>query len=167
MQRGDMTTQDAGPNPNAGHHSPPPFNKATKQTTRGVNTNVRGTPHHRREGQYHSTRPSTPCHPTSPCHPTIHDAPTHHQCEGGTDRGYPTTQTPQRHTHPHTPHTQQRTVRNIAAALTSIALGVDGIGHTHWSRRTSSSTHHRHSTAAHGQETDTIHSSTLTLFTFT
>ena len=36
------------------------------------------------------------------CHPTIHDGPTHHHDEGGADRGYPTTRTAQRDTHPHT-----------------------------------------------------------------
>ena len=41
----------------------------------------------------------------SPCHPTIHNGPTHHHDEGGVDRGYPTTRTPQTHTHhPHTTH---------------------------------------------------------------
>ena len=89
-ENGDNTRQGGQHNT----RTPPPFNRTTTQTKGG-------TPHTRRGGQQHS-RPSLtmpPHHP--PCHPTIHDGPTLHHDEGGADRGYPTTRTAHRDTHPH------------------------------------------------------------------
>lgn len=86
----------------------PPINRATKQTKGGRQYRTRGTPAH--DGRAHTAAPALhpPCHPTSSCHPPIHDSPTHHRNEGVADRGHPTTQTPRRHTPPHTTHPATR-----------------------------------------------------------
>lgn len=121
--------------------------------------NRRGTQHTRRGGQQRY-RPS----PTMP--PTIHDGPTLHHCEGGADRGYPTTRTPQTLT-THTPHTWQRTVHDMTAVLASTAAGRVGHEPHHCTGQDSSSTHHRHSTHRGGWTPSThpfIHSHS---FTFT
>ena len=123
----DMTTQDgreAGwckesrddAKTGTPQHPPlPPFNTATNQTEGG---------RQHTDGKVTITAPAlpSPCHPTSSRHPTIHDGPTHHHDEGGTDRGYPTTRTARTHTLPAL-HTQQRTVHDMTAVLTSTALG--------------------------------------------
>ena len=82
------------------HPPHPPFNRATEQTE--------GEPQHTDGGRRHSTgspatQPPFTHHATHHplCHPTIHDGPTLHHEEGGADRGYPTTRTPQTHSHPH------------------------------------------------------------------
>ena len=81
--------------------------------------NKRGTPTHRREtptfdGEASSTTAlQSPCHPPPQRHPTVHDGHTLHHDEGGAHRGYPTTRTPQTHTHhPHTTHLARNTVRH-------------------------------------------------------
>lgn len=79
----------------APQHTPhPPFNTATQQTTRG-------TPTHRREGHHHNAALHSPCHTTSSYHPPPNNAPPTTTNGGRTDEGYPTTQRPQRDTHPH------------------------------------------------------------------
>ena len=96
-----------------------------------------------------------------------HNGPTHHHCEGGADRGYPTTRTPQTHTHhPHC-STWQGTVHDMTAVLASTAVGRVGHEPHHCTGQDGSST----PTASPHTEEDghhpPIHSSTLTLFTFT
>lgn len=45
--------------------------------------------------------------------PTVHDGPAHHHDEGGADRGYPTTRTPQTRTHhPHATHLAKNSARH-------------------------------------------------------
>lgn len=82
-------------------HTLSPFNK-------GHRANGRGTliP----DGRVTITTPALPklCHPPLQYHPTIHDSHPLHHNEGGMTRGYPTTRTPHKDTHPPTPHTWQR-----------------------------------------------------------
>ena len=78
----------------------------------GTPTRRRGRQHADGETGSTAALPS-PCHPPPQRHPTVHDSPTLHHNEGGADRGYPTTRTPQTHTHhPHTtPGNEQCTTR--------------------------------------------------------
>lgn len=95
--------------------------------------------------------------PASQYHPTIHDSPTLHHDEGGSRQRIPHhTNTTDTHT-ARTPHTQQQTVRDMTAVLTSTAPGWAGrgLGYTRWAD--SSSTHHRHSTHHTPRRMDTIH----------
>ena len=70
--------------------------------------------HHTQDGEANTQPPFThhaTHHPL--CHPTIHDGPTLHHDEGGADKGYPTTRTPQTHTHhPHTTHLAGNSARH-------------------------------------------------------
>ena len=113
--------------------------RTTPAIQRDHHANKRGAPTHGR-GVSNTAALHLPCHPTSPCHPTIHDGHPLHHCEGGADRGYPTTRTAQTDTHPHTPHTWQVTVCGMTAVLSRYALGVEGMGRTHRVGRTGSST---------------------------
>jgi len=62
----------------------------------------------RTEGEPTSTAAlQSPCHPPPHITPLFSDGPTLHHNEGGVDRGYPTTRTPQTHTRTRTPHTRQ------------------------------------------------------------
>ena len=86
--KGRTQSEDGAP-----QHTPlPPFNRTTTQTGRG---------HQHTDGRVSVTAPTLhqPCHPTSSCHPPPNDSPTHPHDEGGAHRGYPTTRTPQTHTH--------------------------------------------------------------------
>lgn len=76
----------------------PPFNGTTMQTEGG---------HRTRDGEASNTA-ALP----SPCHPPSTTAPHHHD-EEGAHRGYPTTRTPQTHTHrPHTTHLASNSTRH-------------------------------------------------------
>lgn len=89
----------------ASQHTPlPPFNRTTTQT-KGGRHHTNGGHRHSTESQQHY-RPSLTMPPHHPlCHPPFCDGPTHHHEEGEGGRGYPTTRTPQTHTHhPHTAH---------------------------------------------------------------
>lgn len=84
-------------------HATPAIQRDHHTNKRGTPTHGRGTPRTRRGGQQHCrpslTMPPTIRYATRPstmAPPTIHD-------EGGADRGYPTTRTPQTHTPPPTP----------------------------------------------------------------
>lgn len=87
------TTQDKGTT-----HTPttPAIQQGHRVNDKGDTNTQTGSPATQPPFTHHATH-----HPL--CHPTIHDGPTHHHCEGGADRGYPTTRTPQ--THVHHPHT--------------------------------------------------------------
>ena len=133
-------TRERGPHTRTTpRHSTRPPNKQ-----KGDATHQKGDADSKREGHRHSAHPSLtmPPHPITPPHHPRHPHPP--PSRGGAVRGYPTTRTAQTDTHHHTPHTRQ--THDTTAVLSQYALGVDGIGHTQWTRETSSITHHRHST---------------------
>ena len=112
------------PKHGAPQHTPhPPFNRATGQTTRGTQTHRRGTPTfdgesvtlppftHHATHHHNGTPPSTIAPPST-------------TTRGGADRGYPTTRTPQTHTHhPHTTHLAMAQCTTRTAVLASTAMG--------------------------------------------
>lgn len=153
--------QSASPNPNTGITA-----HTTPAIQHGHRANGRGTPH--TDGRVNTTEPAlhSPCHPTSSCHPTIRDSHPLYHDEGGVTEGYPTTRTLQRHTHhPHTTHPAMDNARHDSSTLT-VCTGIGGTRAARTGQCWLAAAHtHRHST--HRGETDTIHSSTLTLFTFT
>lgn len=96
------------------HSTQPPSKqqRGHQHWTKGTPTHRRGTPTFNGEASNTATLHS-PCHPPPQRHPTIHDGPTLHHREGGRGRGYPTTRTPQTHTHhPHTTHLARNSARH-------------------------------------------------------
>ena len=87
-------------------HTTPAIQRGHKVNNKGDANTQTGMP---------TTQPPFPHHAThpSPRSPPFYDGPTHHHNEGGTDRGYPTTRTPQTHTHhPHTTHPAMNSARH-------------------------------------------------------
>lgn len=99
-----------------------------------------------RRGVSNTAALHSPCHPPPHITPLFSDGPTLHHDEGGTDRGYPATRTPQTHTPTPQHYTWQRTVHDMTAVLASTAMGRVGYEPHHCTEQDSSSTHHRHST---------------------
>ena len=170
------TRTTAPPHPQHATQGEAGQHKAPNQSTRGITTrttpaiqhrhpaNRKGTPTRGREDQYNTARPSLampprlvmpPHHPRRPAH--------HHEWgEGGQRMPHHTNSTD---THTTTHHKAERgTVHDTIAVAVSTAPGRAGHGAHRWTGRTSS-THHRHSMEC-TRRMDTIHSSTLTLFTF-
>lgn len=101
------------------------------------------------------------CHPPSTMPPTIHDGPTHHHDEGRVNRGYPTTQTPQTHTHhPHTTHLAKNSARH-GSSTRQHCNGMSRARATppHWAGQQQHTPPPFHTP----MRMDTIHSSTHTL----
>ena len=163
--RGSRTTQSARPNPKTGHHSTyhPRHSIGPQGKRQGGRQHTDGDVDIRR-GVSNAAALHSPCHPPSampPHHPRWPHPPPRQG--GGADRGYPTTQTPQTHTH--TPHTRQGTVHDMTAILASTAMGRAGHEPHHRTGQDSNSTPHRHSTHREGWIPSThplIHSSTPT-----
>ena len=163
------TTQGTGPNPNTGHHNTPPaIQRGTPSKQQRGTPTPKGDTNTRREGQCNSTALPHPCHPPPQQHPTIHNAPTHHPRRGRVDKGYPTTQRPRRDSHPqcaahpasnsarHDSSTRQHCSGMSRARATPLHWGGTAAAHTTAIPHTKKGGHH-----------PLIHSSTLTLFTFT
>lgn len=122
-------------------------------------------PHEQKGDAAHKTgRPATlppfTHHATHPPqrHPIIYDAPTLHRCEGGADRGYPTTRTAQTRTPTHTP---QHLARNSARHDSSIRQHCNGMSRAratplHWAGQQQHTPPPFHTP----RRMDTIHSST-------
>lgn len=153
--------QGARPNPNTGQHSthhtrhsigPQGERQGGRQHTDGG--------HHTQDGEASNTAAlPSPCHPPSAMPPTIHDSPTLHRDEEGEQ----TEDTPphEQHRHTlttHTPHTWQRTVRDMTAVLASTAVGRVGARATplHWAAQQQHTPPPFHTP----RRMDTIHSST-------
>ena len=156
--RGSRTTQSARPNPKTGHHSTyhPRHSIGPQGKRQGGRQHTDGDVDIRR-GVSNAAALHSPCHPPSampPHHPRWPHPPPRQG--GGADRGYPTTQTPQTHTH--TPHTRQGTVHDMTAILASTAMGRAGHEPHHRTGQDSNSTppppFHT------PRRMDTIHSST-------
>lgn len=135
----------------------PPFN-GTTQPTRGGRQHTDG--RHRHSTGRPATLPPFTHHATHHplYHPTIHNGPTLHQCEGGTDRGYPTTRTPQTHTHhPHTTHLARNSTRHDSST-DEYCNGMSGARATplHWAGQQQHAPPPFHTP----RRMDTIHSST-------
>lgn len=143
------------------HHSPP-FNKTTTQTKRGRTPTSDGEVSN--TTALHSLRHPPPQH--TPHHPQWPPPPPR-RGEGEQRIPHHTTRE-ERHSPPAQCRTQQGTVHGTTAQYSQYALGVYGVGRTHWVGWTSSSTPHRHSTR-HTDEEDghhpLIHSHTVHVHT--
>lgn len=124
-KREQNNTRAPYPTQDRGHHTLHP----PRHSTRPPSERKRGRRHSRDGGRQHADGESvTP--PPFPHHATHHHnstppstmAPPTTTVRGRADRGYPTTRTTHRDTHPHTPHTQQRTMHDMTAVLASTAM---------------------------------------------
>ena len=177
IQRGDWTMRGAGSNPKTGNtakrtgttrdtgttqHTPTALQHSHRANKRGDADTERGG-HHAQDGEsitlppfnHHATHHHNGTPPSTTAPPTIRD-------EGGADRGYPTTRTPQTRTHH--PHAT-RLASNSARHDSSTRQHCNGMSRArvtslHWPGQ------RQHTTAIPHTEEDghhpPIHSSTLT-----
>ena len=161
--QGEQDNTKCRTNPRTGHHNTPPLPPFNK----GHLANKTGDANIRWEGRLHTTALPSLHHPPFAMPPHRPRCPHPPPRRGGYGQRIPhrTNNTDTHTTCTTSPGNEHHTTRRQYSRV--LHWDERGTGHTRRTMRTGSSTHHRHSTAAHTEERRTPSTHPLTLFTFT